>query len=269
MGENRKYNNLINYLKELDSVLVAFSGGVDSTFLLKAAKEALGDKVAAITVKAPYIANWEVEEAKLLVEKLGVSHKIVEISIIDGIKNNPENRCYLCKKEVFSLIKSIANEEGYKYVIEGSNFDDLEDYRPGIKALEELKIKSPLLECQLTKDEIRKLSQKLELDTWNKSSYACLLTRIPYGNELTIKELDMVQNAEKYLMAIGLKGIRVRCHKELARIEVNRKDRRCFFDEKILDEVSTELKKIGFKYVTFDLEGYRMGSFNEMIVNKA
>jgi uncharacterized protein len=250
-------------LKELQKVVLAFSGGVDSTFLLKAAKEALGDNVKAVTILSPYIPKWEIEEAKQLAAELGVIYEIIEVPIIDEIKNNPENRCYLCKKAVFSMIGSLAKKEGYHYVIDGTNFDDIGDYRPGLKALEELNIKSPLLECKLTKMEIRSLSKELGLNTWDKPPYACLLTRIPYGNELKVKDFEKIEKAEKYMMTLGFRAIRVRCHDNLARIEVDRKDRSKLFDEKILDQISSKLKEFGFRYITLDLEGYRVGSLNE------
>ncbi|KPU27272.1 potassium ABC transporter ATPase [Caloranaerobacter sp. TR13] len=268
MINNEKYLKLMNYLKDLERVVLAFSGGVDSTFLLKAAKEALGDNVKAVTILSPYIPKWEVEEAKELVNELGINYEIIKVPIIDEIRNNPENRCYLCKKAVFSIIKSIAEKEGYNYVIDGTNFDDTKDYRPGLKALEELNIKSPLLECKLTKEEIRKLSKELGLKTWDKPPYACLLTRIPYGNELNVEDFQKIENAEKYLMDIGIRAVRVRCHKDLARIEVGKNERSKLFNEEILDEISKEFKKIGFKYITLDLEGYRTGSFNETILTK-
>ncbi len=265
---NDKYRNLIDYLKKLDKVVLAFSGGVDSTFLLKAAKEALGDNLKAVTVLSPYIPKWEVEEAKELVKELKVKHQIVEVPIIDEIKHNPEDRCYLCKKAVFSIIQDIAKNEGYNYVIDGTNFDDIGDYRPGLKALGELDIKSPLLECKLTKDEIRSMSKELGLSTWDKPPYACLLTRIPYGDELKVEDFEKIEEAEKYMMSIGFRAVRVRCHGNLARIEVDRKDRKKLLNEKLLDEISANLKKIGFKYISMDLEGYRMGSFNETIKDK-
>lgn len=268
MINNEKYIALINYLASLESVILAFSGGVDSTFLLKAAKEALGDKIKGVTINSPYTPKWEIEEAKKLAKELGINHEIIEVEIIDEIKNNPENRCYLCKKSLFSKIIYVAKHEGYKHVIDGSNYDDLNDYRPGMKALEELDVKSPLLQCKLTKDDIRGLSKELQLNTWNKPPYACLLTRIPYGNKLDMRELERIEEAEKYLMGMGFRAVRVRCHKDLARIEVNKNDRRKLFDEHILDEISSKLKEIGFKYITLDLEGYRVGSFNETLVNK-
>ena len=265
MISKEKYRNLIDYLKKLDRAILAFSGGVDSTFLLKAAKEALGHNIKAVTVLSPYIPKWEVEEAKSLVEKIDVEYEIIEVPIIDEIKDNPEDRCYLCKKKIFTMIQSIAKEEGYSYVIDGTNFDDIGDYRPGLKALRELEVKSPLLECKLTKEEIRSLSKELGLSTWDKPPYACLLTRIPYGNKLRVEDFEKIEEAEKYMMSIGFRAVRVRCHGNLARIEVNKGDRKRLFNEKILDEISSKLKDIGFKYVTMDMEGYRVGSFNEAI----
>ncbi|SHJ75604.1 ATP-dependent sacrificial sulfur transferase LarE [Paramaledivibacter caminithermalis] len=265
MINNVKYMNLINYLKDLKSVLIAFSGGVDSTFLLQACKEALGDNVKAITINSPYIPKWEIEEAKELAKKIGVEHEIIEIHINDQIKNNPINRCYLCKKFIFSTIKDIAQKQGYNHVIDGTNFDDTKDYRPGLVALDELEIKSPMLDIELTKEEIRSLSKKLGLKTWDKPAYACLLTRIPYETELKITDLNMIEKAEKYMMDIGFRAIRVRKHSDLARVEVNREDRKRLFNENVLDDISKKFKELGFKYITMDLEGYRIGSFNDKV----
>lgn len=265
MINNEKYINLVQHLKSLERVVLAFSGGVDSTFLLKVAHEALGDNVKAVTVQSPYIPKWEIEEAKQLVHKLGVAFEILEAPLIEEIRNNPENRCYLCKTAVFSQIKAIAQREGYFYVIDGTNFDDIGDYRPGLKALKELEIRSPLLECQLTKQEIRSLSKELGLSTWDKPPYACLLTRIPYGNILKEEDFVKIENAEKYMMDKGFRAIRVRCHDNLARIEVDKKDMKKLFDEELLQEISSKLKEFGFQYVTLDLQGYRVGSFNESL----
>jgi len=268
MINNDKYKELITYLKSLGKVVLAFSGGVDSTFLLKAAKEALGDNLKAITIMSPYIPKWEIAEAKELVKELGVNHEIIEAPIIESIKYNPEDRCYLCKTAVFSMIISVAKEQGYNYVIDGTNFDDISDYRPGLRALKELEVKSPLLECKLTKAEIRGFSKELGLKTWDKPSYACLLTRIPYGDELKVEAFEKIENAEKFMMSIGFRAVRVRCHGDLARVEVNRNDRNKLFDEDLLDTIASKIKEYGFKYVTLDLQGYRVGSFNETIIKK-
>lgn len=269
MISNEKYNELIKYLKDLGKVILAFSGGVDSTFLLRVAKEALGENVKAVTILSPYIPKWEIAEAQELVKELGVKHEIIEAPIIDSIKFNPEYRCYLCKTAVFSMILSVAKEQGYNCVIDGTNFDDISDYRPGLKALKELNVKSPLLECKLTKEEIRAFSKELGLNTWDKPPYACLLTRIPYGNELKVEDFEKIENAEKYMMSIGFRAVRVRCHGDLARVEVSRNDRSKLFNEKLLDTIATNIKECGFKYVTLDLQGYRVGSFNETIMKNS
>ncbi len=265
MINNEKYSELKKYLQGLGKVVLAFSGGVDSTFLLKAAKEALGDKVKAVTILSPYIPKWEIAEAEELVKELGVQHEIIKAPIIDSIKFNPEDRCYLCKTAVFNMILDVAKKQGYDCVIDGTNFDDISDYRPGLKALRELDVKSPLLECKLTKAEIRAFSKELGLNTWDKPPYACLLTRIPYGNELREEDFEKIENAEKYMMSIGFRAIRVRCHGDLARIEVARSDRSKLFDEDLLDNIAKNIKECGFKYVSLDLQGYRVGSFNETI----
>lgn len=267
MINNEKYTNLIGYLKNMEKVVVAFSGGVDSTFLLKATKEALGNNIKAVTIQSPYIPTWEIEEAKQSVLKLGIEHEIIEVPIIDEIKKNPEERCYLCKKAVFNIIDSISKQQGYNYTIDGTNFDDIDDYRPGLRALKELNIKSPLMECKFTKQEIRDFSKELGLDTWNKPSYACLLTRIPYGNEFKEEVFIKIEKAEKYIIDRGVRAVRVRCHDNLARIEVNKNDINRVINEKILEGISNKLKELGFQYVTLDLEGYRTGSFNEMLEN--
>jgi pyridinium-3,5-biscarboxylic acid mononucleotide sulfurtransferase len=266
MINNDKYNELIAYLKSLGKVVLAFSGGVDSTFLLRVAKEALGDNVKAVTIMSPYIPKWEIAEAKELVKELGVDHEIIEASIIDSIKYNPEDRCYLCKTAVFSMITAVAKEQGYNCVIDGTNFDDISDYRPGLRALKELEVKSPMLECKLTKAEIRGFSKELGLKTWDKPAYACLLTRIPYGDELKVEAFERIEKAERFMMSIGFRAVRVRCHGDLARVEVNRNDRSKLFDEEILDTIAEKIKECGFKYVTMDLQGYRVGSFNETII---
>lgn len=258
-----KYINLLNYMKKLESAVVAFSGGVDSTFLLKAAREALGDKAAALTIVSPYIPRWEVAEAKELVKTIGIRHEFIHIpEIMEEIRYNPADRCYLCKTAVFSMIKDFAAKNGYKYVVDGTNADDINDYRPGLRALRELEIKSPLLETGLTKAEIRELSRKLNLPTWDKPSYACLLSRIPYGTELKTEDFIKIEKSEKFLMDKGFRAVRVRCHGDLARIEVPRENIEDLFNVALLDEISKELKKFGFKYITLDIQGYRTGSLN-------
>lgn len=265
MTIHEKYNELTNYLQTMGSVVLAFSGGVDSTFLLKVAYTVLGENMKAVTIHSPYIPGWEIEEAKTLVKEIGARHEMIEVPMLDSIKQNPENRCYICKKAVFGRIREIAEQGEYHYVIDGTNFDDTGDYRPGLQALKELAIKSPLLECKLTKQDIRRLSRELGLPTWDKPPYACLLTRIPYGNELKMADFAKIEQAEIYMMSQGFRAIRVRCHGNLARIEVNRSDRDKLFNEELLDTIAKKFKQLGFQYVTTDVEGYRTGSLNETL----
>lgn len=263
-----KYKELINYLKKLGSVAVAFSGGVDSTLLLKASKEALGDKAISITVVSPYMPKWEIQEAKELVDKIGIQSYFIEVPMLEEIRANPKDRCYICKKAVFSKIKEFAKEKQVKYIIDGTNADDTKDYRPGMRALKELEVKSPLLESSLNKEEIRILSKELGLETWDKPAYACLLSRIPYDQEIKEEDLYRIEKSEVYMMELGFRAVRVRSHGDLARIEIPKSERKKLFNEWLLDRISEKLKSLGFKYVTLELEGYKMGSLNEQIEEK-
>ncbi len=253
-------------LKALGKVAIAFSGGVDSTFLAAVLNKALGESAVAITVDSPYIPRWELEEAKELAETIGIRHEIIELDEIpEAIQNNPSDRCYLCKKELFIKIQQRAHDLGANYVVDGSNLDDTKDYRPGMVALKELAVKSPLLENEWTKAEIRLASKTLNLSTHDKPAYACLLTRLPYNQQILHEDLRKIEAAEVFMMTLGFRAVRVRCHGDLARIEVARDDRKKLFDEVVLDNISETIKKIGFTYVAIEASGYQMGSLNRTI----
>jgi len=258
---DEKYERLLTYLKQFDRLAIAFSGGVDSSFLLYAAKQALGESVVALTVKSPYIATWEIDEAIIFCKNHGINHHIIETIIPDEIKNNPTDRCYLCKTKVFNLIKQEALKLGFKFLADGTNADDTSDYRPGLRALSELNVRSPLLECGIKKQEIRQLSQQFGLPTWDKPAYACLLTRIPYDVEIKYDELQRIEAAEFYLMQLGFRAVRVRSHNNLARIEVPLENIPRFFENNLSSQIVQKLKKIGYEHICIDLQGYRMGSY--------
>lgn len=258
-----KYDQLTEYLKKLESCAVAYSGGVDSTFLLSAANDALGDNAVGITVFSPYIPKWEIEESKVFVKKMGARHSVIKADIPEEIKQNPPDRCYLCKQKVFALIWKEAKRLGMQYLLDGSNYDDTKDYRPGMKALKELRVKSPLLELGFTKQEIRDLSELKGLETWDKPPYACLLTRIPFGWEVNQDELVRIERSEVFLMSLGFRAVRVRSHDDIARIELGQDERKKIMDEKFMDRISEELKSYGYRYVCLELSGYKMGSMNK------
>ena len=265
---NEKWNKLIAGLQELGRVAVAFSAGVDSTFLLKAAHEALGQDVIAITGRSVSFPEREDREAAAFCRALGVEQVIVEVDqmAIPGFRDNPPDRCYLCKKVLFSAFVAAAQERGFACVAEGSNADDVHDYRPGLRAIAELGIKSPLKDVGLTKQEIRGLSRELGLPTWDKPSMACLATRFPYGERITKEKLSAVDAAEQYLRGAGFRQVRVRVHGDIARIEIDRTQFAQLLEA--ADTIEAELHALGFLYVTLDLGGYRMGSMNRTLTEK-
>ena len=267
---DQKLEKLKGLLKDMGKVAVAFSGGVDSTFLLKVASDVLGTDVIAVTAKSSTYPEREFTEASEYIKKLGAKHIVIisEELEIEGFSQNPVNRCYFCKKELFSKIKDIAERYGIKNVVDGSNLDDLGDYRPGMLALKELGIASPLREAGMTKEDIRKLSREMGLPTWDKQAFACLASRFPYGQEITQEKLQMIDKAEQFMLDLGFRQVRVRHHGEVARIEVAREERSRFFDIDIMDRVHERLKEAGFRYVTLDLQGYRTGSMNEGLDNE-
>ena len=261
-----KLLGLRKYLKSLGSVAVAFSSGVDSTFLLKVAHEELGDKAVAITATSCLFPARECNEAESFCREQGIRHikiKSEELEIPE-FKHNPVNRCYLCKRELFGKLLAVAKENDIAFVCEGSNMDDLGDYRPGLKAISELGIKSPLRECGLYKSEIRALSKELGLTTWSKQSFACLGSRFVYGEEITEKKLAMVESAEQLLLDLGFSQLRVRIHGEnFARIEVSQKEMERLMA--LREDICKKFRDFGFLYVTLDLQGYRTGSMNEVL----
>ena len=261
----QKYKRLVEIIGSYESLVVAFSGGVDSSFLLKVAYDVLGENAIGITVSTPYIADWEVQDAICIADEIGVRHIAVFKPWIESVRNNPKNRCYLCKQALFSSLREIANQKGFSTVAEGSNLDDTKEYRPGRVALEELDIKTPLLEVGLTKEEIRTLSKEMGLSTWDKPSYACLLTRFSYDKTIDEKALGIVGLAEGYMIEQGYDTIRVRYEEGLARLEMPKSQGIHLLNDERLNQMCTYLKSLGFLHVTLDLEGYRHNSVAESL----
>lgn len=263
-----KYQNLKRILAGYESIAVAFSGGVDSTLLLKVAADTLGsEKVLALTAISPLIPAYEEEESRQLAEAIGVKQLLLrnnELDLPELIENSPR-RCYYCKRALFENFLQVAEQNGFHTLTEGSNRDDLLDYRPGHEALKELHVSSPLLEAGLGKAEIRQLSCELELPTWNKQALACLASRIPYGTRITPERLHQVERCETWLRNQRFTNYRVRYHQELARIEVPAAELNRLLDDNLRQQLVDEFKAAGFQYITLDLQGYRTGSLNETL----
>jgi uncharacterized protein len=249
----------------MDHAAVAFSGGVDSSLLAYVTHQALGDDMVAMTMVTPYIPNWEIEAARLFTEKHNIAHEILQLPIPASILRNPPDRCYLCKKELFSALRRRAKEIGIDRIIEGSNIDDLSDYRPGMRALKELNIASPMLELGMSKDTIRSLSRELGLATWDKPASACLLSRIPYHTLITPAELERIAGAESALRQLNISGSRVRSHGDIARIEVPIEHFADLLQTDLRRQLIEKIKGCGYTYVTLDLQGYQTGSLNRTL----
>lgn len=263
-----KTKKLKEIFQSMEKVLVAFSGGVDSTLLLKMARDTLGsENVLAITARSPLYPERELKEAERIVQAMGVKHLLIESNELDipEFSKNPPDRCYYCKRKLFEELLNIAKKEGISFVVEGSTLDDDQDHRPGKTAIQQLGIRSPLKEALFTKAEVRELSKRLDLITWDKPSFACLASRFPYGEEITEDGLRMVGEAEDFLIELGFKQVRVRHYGDLARIEIYPEEMGRLMDGVLREEVVERLKAIGYKFVTLDLQGYRTGSMNEVL----
>jgi len=260
-----KLKSLEAILSDMRSVLVAYSGGADSTFLLKVASNILGDRAIAVTASSATYTPQELEDARKNTELIGAKHIIVHTNELDDpdFASNPPDRCYYCKKELFTKLFELAQQHSLNYVIDGSTCDDERDFRPGMRAASEFHVRSPLMDAGFTKEEIRALSRDMNLPTWDKPPLPCLSTRFPYGTQITKEKVLRVGRAEKFLAGFGIRQLRVRDHNNIARIEVPRKDMPMFLDEEISKQIMENFKALGYTYVTLDLQGYRMGSMNE------
>jgi uncharacterized protein len=264
----KKCERLKEIFRSMGRVLVAYSGGVDSTLLLKVAQDTLGeDAVLAVTALSPLYPERELAGSKKVIQTIGGRHRLIESNELEigGFSKNPPDRCYFCKRKLFQELLGLANEESIPFIVEGSTLDDEKDHRPGKKAIQELGIRSPLKEAMFTKAEVRALSNALGLPTWDKPSFACLASRFPYGEEITTEGLRMVSEAEDFLFGLGFKQVRVRHYQNMARIEILKEELGRLLDGSLREKVVSRLKGIGYRYVTLDLQGFRSGSMNEVL----
>ena len=263
----QKRERLESSLQKLGSALVAFSGGVDSTLVLAVAHSVLGKNVLAVTAQSESLPQRELEQAARLARTLGVDHKIIatyEASSPDYLKN-PVNRCYFCKSELYDKLSSVASEHKLAHILNGVNKDDLGDHRPGIFAGKEAGVLSPLADAGFNKQDVRDLAKKMGLPNWKKPAMACLSSRVPYGEAITMEKLAVIEQAEGFLYSLGFNQLRVRHHGDIARIELPQKDISRFMEKSVTDRVQQEFKKIGFKFIAVDIEGFRSGRMNESI----
>jgi len=266
-GLRQKYERLLGILKELESVIVAFSGGVDSTFLAKAAKDALGDKALLVTADSETYPASELEESRRLARHLGMRHLVIETRELDNPEyaRNAPNRCFFCKEELFTKLGPLAAREGMAHLVYGANMDDLGDHRPGMEVAKRMGVRAPLIDAEFWKTEIRELSREFDLPTWDKPSFACLSSRFQYGDGITSEKLRQVDAAEAFVRSLGFKQFRVRHHDRLARLEIAREEMARLWEDDIRDSIVERFRELGYLYVSVDLQGFRSGSANDAL----